>query len=141
MCQRRCEVFAIADHENAAFVTFAVVGPAGPEAQAAQEQLLHLQFEALAKYVINHGIVHRGALGKQARQEADLRWDAATVFEDGPQAYQAVWSPAAQEADTYQNSNLQWNRRRDSVKGLTDATNNNLSSISRVLNNSLGHLV
>lgn len=122
----RCGFFATADHENAVFVIVVVVGPVGPEADAAQEQLLHLHFEALAEYVVNHRIVHRGALGEHARQEADLRWDAATVFEDGPQTYQAVWGPAGQEADTYQNSNLQWSRRKDSVKDLTDATNNNL---------------
>lgn len=116
-----CGVLAAADHENAAFVIVV-----GPEAEAAQEQLPYFHFEALAEYVVNHGIVHRGALGKHARQEADLRWDAATVFEDRPEAYQAVWGPAAQEAHTYQNSNLQWSRRKDSVKGFTDATNNNL---------------
>lgn len=121
----RCGFFA-ADHKNTAFVIFVVVGPAGPDAEAAHEQLLHIHFEALAEYVVNHGIVHRGALGKHARQEADFRWDAATVSEDRPQTYQAVWGPAAHEADTYQNSNLQWSRRKDSVKGLTDATNNNL---------------
>lgn len=102
----RCGFFATTDHENA-FVIVVVVGPVGPEADAAQEQLLHLHFEALAEYVVNHRIVHRGALGEHAWQEADLRWDAATVFEDGPQTYQAVWGPAGQEADTYQNSNLQ----------------------------------
>lgn len=105
-----CGFFATADHENAAFVIVVVVGPAGPEADAAQEQLPHLHFEVLAEYVVNHGVVDRGTLGEHARQEADFRWDAATVFEDGPQTYQAVRGPAAQEADTYQNRNLQWSR-------------------------------
>lgn len=115
----RCWFLATAD-----FVIFAVVVPAGPEAEAAQEQLLHLHFEALAEYVVNHGIVDRGALGKHARQEADFRWDAATVFEDRPQTYQAVWGPAAPKADTYQNSNLQGSRRKESVKALPDAAHN-----------------
>ena len=109
----RCGFFATADHENGAFTIVVVVGgPAEPEAEAAPEQLLHLHFEALAEYVVNHGIVHRGALGKHAGQEADLRWDAAAVFEDRPQTHQAVRGPAAQESDTYQNSNLQQSRRR-----------------------------
>lgn len=106
-----------ADHKNGGFVAVVVAaGPAELESEAPQKQLLHLRFEALAEYVVNHGIVHRGALGKHARQEADLWWDAAAVFEDGPQTYQAIWSPAAQEADTYQNSNLEWSRRKDPVR-------------------------
>lgn len=121
----RCGLFAAAEYENAAFVIVVVVDPAGPEAGAAQEQLLHLHFEALAEQVVNHRIVDSGALGKHARQEADFRWDAAAVLEDRPQADQAVRGPAAQEAHTYQNGNLQWSRRKDSVKGLIDATNNN----------------
>lgn len=122
-----CGLYAAAEDENAVFVVVVeVVDPAGPEAGAAHKQLLHLHFEALAEEVVNHGIVHGGALGKHARQEADFRWDAAAVFEDGPQTNQAVRGPAAQEAHTYQNSNLQWSRREASVNGLTDATDNNL---------------
>lgn len=108
--------FAGADHVNGGFVTVVAAGPAELEAEAPQEELLHLHFEALAEHVVNYGIVHRGALGKHARQEADFRRDAATVFEDRPQTYQAVRSPAAQEADTYQNSDLEQSRRKDSVR-------------------------
>lgn len=102
-----CGFFGHADHENAGFlIVVVVVFLAEPVAEAPQEHLLHLPFEALAEYVVNDRIVHRGTLGKHARQEADFRWDAATVLKDRPHTYQAVWCPAAQEADTYQNSNL-----------------------------------
>lgn len=109
----RSDVFSTADHENTGLVIVlvVVVGPAKPVAEAAQEQLLHLRFETLAGHVVNHGIVHRGALGKHAGQEADFRRDATAVFQDRPQAYHAIRGPTPQEADTDQNSNLQ--RRRE----------------------------
>lgn len=109
--------FAGADHVNGGFVTAVIAaGPAELEAEAPQEQLLHLHFEALAEHVVNYRIVHCGALGKHARQEADFRRDAATVFEDRPQTYQAVRSPAAQEAHTDQNCDLEWSRRKDLLR-------------------------
>lgn len=108
--------FGGGDHVKGGFITVVAAGPAEPEAVAPQEQLLHLHFEALAEHVVNYGIVHCGALGKHARQEADFRRDGATVFEDRPQTYQAVRSPAAQEADTDQNSDLERGRRKDSVR-------------------------
>lgn len=111
----RSDIFSTADHENDGFVIVLavadVVGPAKPVAEAAQEQLLHFRFEILAGYVVNQGIVHRGALGKHAGKEADFRWDATAVFKDRPQANHAIRGPTPQEADTYQNSNLQ--RRRE----------------------------
>lgn len=118
-CLWGCGDFAGADHVNGGFVSVVdAAGPAELEAEAPQEQLLHLHFEALAEHVVNYGIVHRGALGKHARQEADFRRDAATVFEERPQTYQAVRSPAAQEADTDQNSDLERSRKKDSVRPL-----------------------
>lgn len=76
-----------------------------PEAAAAQ--LLYLPFEALAEDVVDHGIVYSGALCEHARQQTDFSWDGATVFENRPQTYQAIWRPAAYEASTDQHSNLQ----------------------------------
>ena len=97
------------DHVNARFIDGVGTG-ARVKVEAHPPQLLDLSFEALAEHVVNHGIVHSGALRKHAGQEADLRWDAAAVVDNGPQAHQAVGRPADDEAHADQDSDLQENR-------------------------------
>lgn len=104
-----CGLDAGADHINAGVVD-AVVDA------APLQQLLHLLFEGLAEEVVDHGVVHGGALGEHARQEADFRRDGAAVTENRPQADQAVRHPAAQEADADQHGDLQSNGE-DRVSG------------------------
>lgn len=80
-------------------------GDAG--AEAPPPQLPHLRLKVLAEDVVDERVVHGGALGKHARQEADLGRDGAAVLEDGPQAHHAVWRPAAYEAHGDQHGDLQ----------------------------------
>lgn len=94
-----------ADHVDVV-VVHAVGDVARVGADAQPRQLLHFPLEALAEEVVDHGIVHSGALCKHAGQQTDLRWDFATVIENGPKAYQPVWRPAAYETYADQNGNL-----------------------------------
>lgn len=85
-------------------------------AQAEASHLFYLSFEALAEDVVDHRIVYSGAFCKHARQQTDFRWDGATVMKNGPQAHQAIRCPAAYEACTDQDSNLQQSGRIKRVK-------------------------
>ena len=114
LCQLRLRCYfgpdVSTDHENARFID-GVGNLARLPAEALPPQLPHLAFEALAEHVVNHGIVHSGALRKHAGQKADLRWDAAAVVDNGPQAHHAVGRPAGYEAPADQDSNLQENSK------------------------------
>ena len=72
-----------------------------------QVQFLDLRLEGAAEEVVNERVVEGGGLGEHAGQQADLGRDAATVPEDGPQTHQAVGRPAADEAQTNEDSNLE----------------------------------
>lgn len=61
----------------------------------------------MAEDVVDERVVHRGALGEHARQEADFWRDDAAVLEDGPQAHHAVWRPASYEAYGDQHGDLE----------------------------------
>lgn len=82
------------------------VGDAG--AEPPPPQLPHLCLKVLAEDVVDERVVHGGALGEHARQEADFGRDGVAVLEDGPQAHHAVRRPAAYEANGDQHGDLQW---------------------------------
>lgn len=94
-----------ADHVNVG-VVHRVGDWARLAAQTQPRQLVDLPFEALAEEVVDHRIVYSGALCEHARQEADFRWNGAAVTVNGPQAYQAVGRPTADEANADQNCDL-----------------------------------
>lgn len=68
---------------------------ARPRAEAPTAEFLYLPLEALAEDVVDHRVVHSGALSKHAWQETDGSRDGTAFLENRPQTYEAVWRPAA----------------------------------------------
>lgn len=96
MCASLCCCFGLyvtLHHVNA--VDIDAGDMARPRAKAATAQFLYLPLEVPAEDVVDHRVVHSGALSKDARQETDSSGDGATVLKNRPQTYEAIWQPAA----------------------------------------------
>ena len=88
-------------------VTVVVVGQVGPQAARAT-QLSELAAKRLAEDVVDERVVGGGALGEQARQQADERRHAvlAPGVEHGPETDRHVGCPGHHEASADQDSHL-----------------------------------
>lgn len=97
------------------FGTAPSLGTPAVLAATTSHQFLDLALEALAENVVDDGVAGRGALGKHAGQQAQLRWDGAAGPHGGPQAHHAVRRPAHDEAHADHHRHLQHRTRAPSV--------------------------